>query len=444
MTGVSRRAFLATGSSGLAVPLFAGRAHAADFDVVVVGAGAAGISATREMRRAGLTVALVEAGSRVGGRVHTDMETFGVPYDIGAHWLHNRQSNPFVDYGAANGFTVYEAPSEGILYVGDRPATDTEYRAYDKAIRKANKAMARAGRKGLDVSPASVMPDLGDWALTANQHLGAYEIAKDFNHFSCLDWYSGGDGTDYYCRQGFGQLFAHSARGVAADLNVSVERIKWGGQGVEVDTDNGTLRARAVVVTVSTGVLASGDIRFDPPLPERKQEAIDLLTMGHYLHIALQISDNFFGVGEDGFFAFKVTDHSDGAPKGFGALVDASGTGITYCDLGGEFARQMSQAGGAVLYDYVVGELKKAFGSRVESAITADSSFDWTSNPLTYGAYASAEPGGAWSREDLRRQVADRLWFAGEALSVDDWSTVAGAHKSGALAAQGVVRVLAR
>ena len=432
---LSRRNVLLTGAAVLATPMFVRRAHAADVDVVVIGAGAAGISAARELTGRGLTVTVIEADSRIGGRVHTDTEAFGVPYDTGAHWLHYREANPFVDYGLRHGFDMYESPDEGVFHVGDRLATDEEYAAYENAFRSAISAMSRAGRKGLDVAASEVVPDLGEWGLTVDLYAGAYEMAADFDSISCADWYSGEDGTDWYCREGFGTLFAHSARDVPVTLETAAFEVRWGGPGVEVVTDNGTIKARAVVVTVSMGVLANGNIKFDPPLPVKKQEAIDALTMGHMMHVALQLNENFFGVGEDGYFGYKITEEMNGAPKGFGALVDAGGHGITYCDLGGDFARQMSDEGPGATHDFVVAELKKAFGSKVEDAIENSDIFDWTSNPHTYGAYSSAEPGGAWSRGELRRPEADRLWFAGEALSRDDWATVAGAHKSGLVAA---------
>ncbi|SDX04306.1 Monoamine oxidase [Ruegeria halocynthiae] len=435
---ITRRNVLLTGAAALSTPMFVRRAHAADVDVVVIGAGAAGISTARELMKRGLTVTVIEADSRIGGRIHTDTEVFGVPYDVGAHWLHNREENPFVDYGLKHGFDMYEAPDEAVFYVGDRPANSDESKAYEAAEQKALDAIVNAARKGKDVAPADVVPDLGDWALSVNIYQGAYEMAKDFDHFSCSDWYTAEDGTDWYCREGFGTLFAHSARDVPVTLETAASEVRWGGSGVEVVTDNGTINARAVVVTVSMGVLAGGDIKFDPPLPVKKQEAINVLTMGHYNHVALQLKDNFFGVGSDGYYNYKITEEMNGAPMGFGALVDANGHGITYCDLGGEFARQMSDEGTGAMYDFVVSELKKAFGSKVEDAILNSSTFDWTTNPYTYGSFASAEPGGAWSRDELRSQEADRLWFAGEALSDDDWATVAGAHKSGLVVAEDI------
>ena len=439
---IKRRTVLSSGAAALAAPLFARRANAAAVDIIVVGAGAAGISAARELQKRGLTTAVIEATDRVGGRVISDTTTFGVPYDPGAHWLHHREENPFVDYGIAQGFDLYAAPEGELYYSGAAPMSDEELDAFGDAMDAAYAAIYKAGRKGRDVAPATVVPDLGDWALTADMFIGAYEIAKDFTNFSCKDWYTAEDGTDWYCREGFGALFAHSARDVEVSLNTRAEVIRWGGQGVSVETNNGTLTARAMVITVSTGVLASGDITFDPPLPAKKDEAFGAITMGHYNHVALQLKDNFFGIGEDGYFGYKITEASNGAPKGFAALVDACGHGITYCDIGGKFAKELSDAGGAAMYDFVVGDLKKAYGADVEKAIVKSHTFDWSKHPFTHGAYASAEPGGAWARAELRREEDDKIWFAGEATSTDDWATVAGAHKSGISVAKRIGRVI--
>ncbi len=365
----SRRTVLASGAVAMATPLFSKRAFATSTDVVVIGAGAAGISAARELRAGGLNVQVIEAGNRIGGRVFSDSTTFGVPYDVGAHWLHYREDNPFVDYGLENGFDLYEAPDDEVYYVGRRPASKVELEAFREAMDTANRAMLKAGRKDQDIAASGVVPNLGDWGLTTSLFTGAYEMAKDPDSFSCADWYTAEDGTDWYCREGFGALFAHSARNVQVALNTEAQEIRWGGQGDEVETNNGTLRAQAVLVTVSTGVLASGDIKFDPALPDKKQEAVNVLTMGHYHHVALHLKDNFFGTKEDGYFGYKITEGTLGAPQGFGALVDACGHGITYCDIGGAFAKEMSGQGNTAMYEFVIGELKNAFGARIEKAV---------------------------------------------------------------------------
>ena len=433
----SRRDFLLGGSAVLlGVPLPARAALPADPDVVVIGAGAAGVAAARTLLGEGRSVVLIEAADRVGGRVHTDTAFFGVPYDTGAHWLHYAEENPFVRYGREHGFTMYESPDDEILYVGSREATSPEYEAFTAAYDGAVRAIARAGRRGRDVSPASVVPDAGQWHDTAHLLVGPWEMAKDFDRFSCADWYSGEDGTDWYCKEGFGALFAHSARDVPVSLTTRAETVGWGGPGVRVETDRGAIRARACIVTVSTGVLAHEGIRFDPPLPVAKRESFHGISMGIYNHVALLFRDNFFGVGADGYVYHKVESRGAASPEGMGVLVDASGTRLAYADVGGEFARALEREGPRAATDFALSTLRGIFGSEVDRQLVKAHATAWGSDPLARGAYASAEPGRRDMRDVLREPVGDRLWFAGEACSEDDWATVAGAHKSGVATAR--------
>jgi len=255
---------------------------ASEPDVIVVGAGASGLAAAKELLRRGYSVTVLEAANRIGGRAFTDTKTFGVPYDVGGHWLHSGRNNPFVSYGKKNGFDIYPAPDDESLFVGDREATSAEYRAYERAYNKAQAVIAKAGARGKDISPAEVMPDLGDWHDTAHMAIGPWEMAKEFDRFSCADWYSGEGGQDWFCEQGYGTLVAHHGRNTPVALNTKVSRIDWSGKGVSVETNQGGLRAKACLVTVSTGVLASGDIEFLPALKAKKQESFNAISMGVY------------------------------------------------------------------------------------------------------------------------------------------------------------------
>ena len=89
--------------------------QSSDVDVVVVGAGAAGLSAARTLTEKGHSVAVLEARSRIGGRAFTESNTFGVPYDHGCHWLHDESSNPWVKYGQDHGFDLYPAPDTEVV-----------------------------------------------------------------------------------------------------------------------------------------------------------------------------------------------------------------------------------------------------------------------------------------------------------------------------------------
>ena len=442
MSLISRRRFLIGSTTLLAAPLWPKPGLSADPDVVVIGAGAAGLAAARRLLQAGHSVTVIEADTRIGGRALTDRSIFGVPYDVGAHWLHNAGVNPFVRFGQENGFTLYQAPDEHVLYVGDRKATIEDARAFRAAHDDAVDAISRAGEAGRDVSPASVVPDNGPWRDLVHLAVGPYEMAKDFDHFSCLDWWNSADGADWFCKEGFGALWAHGARDIPVQLSTKADIVRWGGSGVRVETDRGTIAAKVCIVTVSTGVLANQALTFDPPLSAQKQASFHGITMGLYNHIALQFRENVFGLGDDGLLLYKPEPAGLASPRAMGVLANVAGTNLTFGDVGGEFARDLEKDGQAAAIDFGLSELRRIFGASIDRAFIKGHATNWGRNPLTYGAYASAEPGAYGLRETLREPVGDRIWFAGEACSEDEWATLAGAHKNGIATAERVAAFL--
>ena len=442
MTRLSRRALIAGGGALLTAPLLSQRASPANPEVVVIGAGAAGISAARALIEDGWSVAVIEAADRVGGRIHTDTAVFGEPFDQGAHWLHNAERNPFVSFGRDNGFDLYPAPENEALYIDGREASDADWADYEAALDAAYEAFAQAAEDGCDVSLAAVLPDLGPWRDLVALMIGPYALGKDLDQVSCLDWYSGESGSDWFCRQGFGALWARSARGVPVRLGTTARRVRWDGPGVTVETDRGDIRAEACVVTVSMGVLAAGGLRFDPPLPVQWREAFQGVSMGLYNHVAMQFREDVFEMGADGLLAYRPRPVAGPSPRGFGMLANAGGGTVSYADVGGGLAEELEAAGEAAALDFVLSELRGIFGGEVDRAFVKGSVTAWGRNPLTLGSYASAEPGKANTRAVLREPIGERIWFAGEACSATQWSTVAGAHKSGLAAAAALIEAL--
>jgi monoamine oxidase len=428
---MTRRGFLKGGLAAFALPFLSHTARPSDPDVIVIGAGAAGLSATETLMRLGKSTVCIEASNRKGGRIHTDESTFGVPYDLGAHWLHNASDNPYVAYGRKNGFDVYPAADQEVHYVGDRLANASERGTFQAAYTDALSAIGRAGAAGRDVAPSSVVDATGDWAETVHHQLGAYEMGKDFDQFSCADWYSSEGGDDWFCREGFGALFAHRWRYVPVELATVARKVKWGGAGVQVETSKGTISAKACIITVSTGVLASGAIAFEPALPEAQRAAFEGITMGTYNHVALQFRDNFFGIGDDGYVIYQLENSGESSPRGVGLLVNVGGTNLTLADVGGAFGKGLEAEGQQAAVDFALAELTSIFGSKVRGALITSHATAWGRNRFVLGSYASAEPGAYPRREDLRAPVGGKIVFAGEATSKTEWATVAGADKEG-------------
>lgn len=436
----NRRRFIAVSSAAAIVPMIS-RAQTStptDPDVVIVGAGAAGIAAAHKLTELGLTYVHVEAASRVGGRAYSESATFGVPYDHGAHWVQNERANPYFARAKASDHRFYKAPDTYGVYADDGPASGAQEAEMWADWEAVAGAMAIAAQAGQDVAPSTVAPVTGDWSKTAWFGIGSWEMGKDMEDFSTLDWWNSTDSTDWYCEAGYGALVADYAAGLPISLNTPVTKIRWGGQGVEVETTSGTIKARAVILTVSTGVLAADSIAFDPPLPAEKQDAINAISMGYYNHIALHFSEDIFGLGEDGYLLHRVGEDK----QAFGALTNASGLGLAYCDVGGSFARELELAGEAAAKDFVVGKLRDLIGGDVDKYLMKAAVSNWGEDPLVRGCYASAAPGGYPMRKVLRAPLADRIFFAGEACHEDLWATVGGADLTGVAASEKIAKSL--
>src|SRR5438067_12935914 len=189
---MTRRTFLSASAGLAAVPVFSGgRAGAAplprEADIVVIGAGAAGIAAARRIMAANRKVIVVEAAGGVGGRCLTDVSTFAVPFDRGARWMHNPDSNPMIRLARAAGLEIVTAPSGQKIRIGRRYARAGETEEFLATLVRTSRAIDDASRK-FDVSCAAALPkDLGDWAGTVDFALGANFAGKDLKDFSAVD-----------------------------------------------------------------------------------------------------------------------------------------------------------------------------------------------------------------------------------------------------------------
>src|ERR1700744_4711415 len=163
---MTRRDFLKASAAFAATPVLYGPAFAAplprEADIVVIGAGASGIAAARRIQTAGRKVIVVEADGRPGGRCWTDNASFDVPFDRGARWLHNPETNPMIKLARGAGLDISAAPLGQKIRIGQRNARAGETEYFLAALVRANRAIDEASRKG-DVACASVLPkDIGD------------------------------------------------------------------------------------------------------------------------------------------------------------------------------------------------------------------------------------------------------------------------------------------
>jgi len=437
---ITRRSFLSASAAVALTPALGARALAAplprEADIVVIGAGAAGIAAARRIVAQNRKVIVVEASGQVGGRCLTDSATFEVPFDRGARWIHNPDTNPMVRLARAAGLDIHTAPAGQKVRIGRRNARAGETEEFLAALVRANRAIDDASRGKIDVSCASALPkDLGDWAGTAEFVLGANFAGKDLKDISVIDKVRAQDRiAALACRQGLGTLIAKLAEGLPVSLSTPASRINWGSRDVTVDTSGGKITARAAVITVSSNVLAEGNIKFDSPIPKRYIDAAAKLSLGSYDRIALQLPGNPLGLSRDDIIIEQSTSTRT-------ALLFANMGGSSLCsiDVAGSFGSDLAAQGERAMVAFAVEWLGKLFGSDAAAAVKKSSATRWNAAPYVLGAMSSAAPGSQPSRKILTDPIGC-MFFAGEATHETLWGTVDGAWESGERAAEAALR----
>ena len=421
-----------------------------DTDVVIIGAGLAGLGAASALRTMHRRCVVLEASGRVGGRAWTTNPASlgGVWFEMGAIWFHDAEHNPLVSIARTAGERLLRSDEIRTerTYVGTRLATEAEARSYDGAWSRFEAATDALLRDVGDVALSTVTQSLPDdpWAPTVEAWEGPVICAVDADRFSARDWRRNAlGGSNLMPEDGIGNFVDRRlTAGLDIRLNTQVTRVRWGGPGgrVTVATSNGTLTACACIVTVSTGVLASGTLLFEPALPPEVQDSIQALPMGLALKVALRAN------GPDRLdlprhcSVDRQVAHSGGSLMPFQCW--PLGRDYVQGWIGGGVAWELAKAGEAAAIDHALSELRAIFGSRVDRLFAGGGTLvtHWDADPWIRGAYCYAVPGQSAARDRLAAPCGDgHLMFAGEACNVPYAGTLAGAWISGQTAANSVV-----
>ncbi|MCF8067119.1 MAG: FAD-dependent oxidoreductase [Desulfobacterales bacterium] len=410
-------------------------------DVVIIGAGAAGLGAAKTLMDLNISFIMIEAQARTGGRAYTDEYIFDVPYDMACHWLNYGDTNPWYNYGKKNDFTIVPEQDDPYgVFIGDRPATKKEVKAYDRAWKQVIDRISRTAEgRNPDISLAEAMEIDNKWKYLSTYMLGPLDMAKEIDEFSCKDWYwSESEPFLTFCNEGYGSLVAHYGRNLPVQLGTPAQHIDWQGPGIKVETPKGTIKSKAVIITVSTGVLGADIIKFTPALPVVKQESFQYVSMGTYNNVALQFSKDFFGLGPDRYVDYV----NEAGTEAGGILTNIGGTNLSYVYSGGDLGRELEIAGFEAGVEWGLNEVVKCYGSDVRKHFIKGNFTRWGEHPWTLGSYASAKPGYHHMREELRKTIAEKIFFAGEATHPLQWATCGGGLLSGIDAADNVAKVL--
>jgi monoamine oxidase len=204
---------------------------------------------------------------------------------------------------------------------------------------------------------------------------------------------------------------------------------------VRIETPHGDLRGCAVIITVPTDVLCAGDLRFHPALPD-KIAAAEMLPLG--------LADKLY-LGLDGAAEFPKDSHLYGALNSTRTAsyhVRPFGRPLIEVYFGGRFARELEAEGGAAFASFAIGQLASLLGEGMRKRLHPIAATAWGRDPYARGSYSHAVPGHADGRSVLAAPVGDRLFFAGEACMIYDFSTAHGAYRSGVAAADAIIAAL--
>lgn len=411
-------------------------------DAIIIGAGAAGLSAARELSGRGLDVLLLEARPRIGGRVFTlQVPDLPLPIELGAEFIHGDAESTFSIVDAA-ALTVAQLP-------------DTHWWSEKGEWQKIRDFWGEIAKLRVQIRPRKHDLSFDAW-LRARKGLPQRlrEMACSFvegyhaahaNRISALvlraaDSEQEGENRQYRVLGGYSGVIEALRGGIHDErcelrLGSPVTSVEWSKHSVRV---NGAHRAKALLITVPIGVLKESAIRFDPPLRE-KERAIAQLESGHVVKIAFRFRERFWEQRERDLNFLHTTDRR--MPTWWTAAPVRSPILIGWA--GGHAADTLLAESEDARVDRALDAMAAAFvlpKRKLESMLAGTWTHDWQSDPFSRGAYSYAGVGGSNAANELAKPLAGTIFFAGEATSSDQTGTVAGAIESGKRAANEILR----
>lgn len=406
-----------------------------DFDVVVIGAGAAGVAAGRRLVAARKKVLVLEARNRIGGRAWTVPTTIGKPVDLGCEWLHSADINPWSKIAKELGFALDKTPPDWASRVAIHhgAAANDDWLAARNAFEDAYDRMALEAE---DRAASTLLPKDGrwnallgaisTWANGAELELVSVKDHARYNNTS-INWRA---------LDGYGALITAYGTGLPIAFNTAVREIDHRGRAIRVATEAGTVSTQAVIVTVSTNIIAEEGVRFTPQLPVKLATAAGLpLGIANKVFLALD------GPGEPVATYRHLVGSTQRVETG-NYQIRPHGWPMISCYFGGRLATKLEKEGPEAMADFAIGELAGIYGTGIRARLKFLASSAWVKDPFARGSYSSALPGHADDRAVYAAPVDNRIFFAGEACSHDQFGTAHAAYTSGVAAADHAIAAL--
>ncbi|ACL25406.1 flavin monoamine oxidase family protein [Chloroflexus aggregans] len=418
-------------------------------DVIVIGAGAAGLAAARTLHDAGLRVLVLEARTRIGGRIWTNRSCGLYPIELGAELIHGAHTST-VELASAAGLTLAEVDRyHGLRWgtparpLSNLPPDDPDRQAIERVRAIWNRLGQQYTDEAVDCGLATELHRQGcdPATLAIADVVLAQTYCAEIESLSCADVareqrIDRAGPREFRLRERYDTLLTWLARDLDIKLGWPVRAITDTGQGVIIDTTAASVSARQCIITVPVAVLAAGMIRFDPPLSATKRAAITAFrtrpATKHFFWFDAPLWDEGFAyAAHTGLFARWWTPaHPDlTAP-------------LLCCYVTAERAAVLDRLPDRVVCEWGLAELSRLLGRNdVATRCVGFRRYRWAYDEYARGGYAHLPPGMAWARPALAAAEGN-LHFAGEATAYDsNPQTVHGAIDSGRRAARDCLAV---
>ncbi len=415
---------------------------AGNYDVIVVGAGIAGLASAKQLKDYGFKVLVLEADSHIGGRTFTD-HSLSVPIDLGAAWIHGIIDNPINAMAEKlNLVTAVTDYDSGVIFGSDgklltqaqkirMQEIKKEFKAYhmrlkkdlvvDQSLRKtADQFIKLKNLEGEDI-------DFLNEYITTRIELDYGALVSELStRWFCQD--VGLPGEDVLLVDGYDSIINYLAQDLDIQMNKKVIEIDYSAQRVSVITDLERFDANYVICTVPLGVLKKNIIKFTPELPKEKRDSIGKLGMGATNKIVLEFPEVFWDK------SIEFIDRVSPVPCEWNQFVNYfsyANSPVLIAFTVGDFAIDLEKLSDERLIEQVMVILKSIYGDTIPNP-TKHLITRWGQNPFSYGSYSSIPVGASGDDYDIMADpVNNKLLFAGEATIRKYPQTTHGAYLSG-------------